>query len=333
MASESTLARPGRASATLADGAEAAFQRWNERQTAGLLAPATVALYRRHLEAFVSFAAAHGVEGFHELTASLCLAWIRSIGVRPGGTTSGRSATAATPSTMRLRRVVLAAATEVWNKDGASLIGVVPDIVVARPHRGLAAPLTPSEVTLLRRATVAGSRDLTTPAAVAAALAGAAQSEIARLTLSDVDLDDATLHLFGRGRSGARRIRIGPAGLVTFEARLAEVARAARRTGSPGSALDAPLALRRPLDSYSPHAVAPAVASTLSRAMKRAGITRAGVRPGSLRDYAANRTYAITGRVEDVADVVGLASLDRARALVDPDWQAQWADAARVDEG
>ena len=306
---------------------------WDRSAKSGLLSPATAAQYQRQLEAFAAFSLAHGVRTLTDVTESLCMRWIsarhplrdsRSAAAPPGSVST---------SSVRIRHGVLSSAMSAWLEAGLITQDPLLPLQIERNARKPSAPLTPVEVSRLRRPSNQGVSDHVAAAAMAAALAGAAQSEIARLTISDVHFDDATLTLAGRGRSGVRTIQVGPGGLAALETRLQEVARASRRAGSPGSTQEAPLALRRPLSSYSPHAVAPAVASTLSRAMKRAGITRVGIRPGSLRDYAANRTYAITGRVEDVADVVGLASLDRARALVDPEWQARWADAARLDEG
>jgi hypothetical protein len=71
--------------------------------------------------------------------------------------------------------------------------------------------------------------------------------------------------------------------------------------------------------------LAPSVSANLSLALQRAGICRVGVRPRSVREYAANRIYALTGRVEDVAGVLGLSSLDTAARYIDSRWQEQWA--------
>jgi hypothetical protein len=73
------------------------------------------------------------------------------------------------------------------------------------------------------------------------------------------------------------------------------------------------------------------VASSLRRALDAARITRVGVSPISLQQYAANTAYAVTGRVEDVADLLGRRSLDAAARLVDPDWQAAWAEHVRAN--
>ena len=72
------------------------------------------------------------------------------------------------------------------------------------------------------------------------------------------------------------------------------------------------------------------VASSLRRALDAAQITRLGVSPVSIVQYAANAEYALTGRVETVADLLGRRSLDSARRLIDPDWQLAWAPQVRT---
>jgi hypothetical protein len=88
--------------------------------------------------------------------------------------------------------------------------------------------------------------------------------------------------------------------------------------------------MHQPLSVYPPSSVAPSVSMSLSRALHRAGITRAGVRPRSVREFAANRTYARTRRVEDVAQQLGLLSLDTAAHFVDHKWQDRWGDLIRA---
>ena len=64
--------------------------------------------------------------------------------------------------------------------------------------------------------------------------------------------------------------------------------------------------------------------------MASAGLARTGLRPASVREYAANRHYALTGRVEAVAEFLGLASLDVARGFIHPAWQEQFAEKVRA---
>lgn len=88
--------------------------------------------------------------------------------------------------------------------------------------------------------------------------------------------------------------------------------------------------MHRPVSAYPAESVAPTVSMNLSRGLKRAGITRVGVRPRSCREYAANAAYARTGRVEDVARHLGMASLDAAYRLLDEGWQQRWG---HIDTG
>jgi len=85
------------------------------------------------------------------------------------------------------------------------------------------------------------------------------------------------------------------------------------------------------LNTYPPETIAPGVSSTIARALVRAGLNRPGLRPRSLREYAANRSYALTGRVEDVAIMLGLQSLDTAYSFIDPAWQRDWAAEVEPD--
>lgn len=89
--------------------------------------------------------------------------------------------------------------------------------------------------------------------------------------------------------------------------------------------------MHRPVLEYPASSVAPTVSMNLSRALQRAGVTRAGVRPRSVREFAANRTYALTGRVEDVADLLGLASLDTTAGFLDHSWQDRWGPTVRSE--
>jgi hypothetical protein len=64
--------------------------------------------------------------------------------------------------------------------------------------------------------------------------------------------------------------------------------------------------------------------------MNSAGLTRPGLRPASVREYAANRRYALSERVEDVATFLGLESLDVARGFIDPAWQHLYGKEVRA---
>ena len=48
------------------------------------------------------------------------------------------------------------------------------------------------------------------------------------------------------------------------------------------------------------------MSDNLGRALRHAGIHRAGVQPKSVREYAANAVYATTQRIEAVAEQLGI---------------------------
>jgi hypothetical protein len=91
--------------------------------------------------------------------------------------------------------------------------------------------------------------------------------------------------------------------------------------------------MHRPAFEYPLNSIAACVSVNLSTALARAGVARVGVRPGSVREYAANYAYAVTGRVEDVAELLGLSSLDTAARFVDPAWQDRWGGWVRSGAG
>jgi integrase len=163
---------------------------------------------------------------------------------------------------------------------------------------------------------------------VAAALAGASHAEIAQLMVSDADLDLRFLVL-GSNRS-RRTVFLDGASLTALRTQVAALRKASRRSQTGWDPALVPLSMHKPVSAYPSSSVAPTVSMNLSRAMSRAGITRPGVRPRSVREYAANRVYAHTGRVEDVAQLLGSRSLDSAFRFIDPLWQEQWGEVIRA---
>ncbi len=319
-------------SVSLANGLAEVAAAWAERRAAGGLTPRTEQLYVRHLETFARFATASGVTSLADLTPGLCRAWVAApvSAVSPGSRARAGQPVAA--QTRRGRQGALRAAARIWVDRGWVDPALVPaDVITPDRSPGPIPPLTPSEVARLRVAGRLSTADTVSPAAVELALAGAAQADIAAALVADFDPRAATLRLAGRGQSRPRVVALEPAAVATLDQRVDALRRAAARKRVEFDTGTAPLAMGQPLDRYQPQSLAPAVAHTLHRALRAAGIDRAGVRAGSLQSYAANRRYALTGRVEDVADVLGLRSLDAARRRLDADWQAAWADQIRGD--
>ncbi len=75
------------------------------------------------------------------------------------------------------------------------------------------------------------------------------------------------------------------------------------------------------------------MSANLSRALRLAGIHRAGAQPKSVREYAANAVYATTQRIEAVSEQLGVPSYDSAARLIDPAWQERWGETVRAGGG
>ncbi|MBF4766601.1 hypothetical protein ISU10_02325 [Nocardioides agariphilus] len=156
------------------------------------------------------------------------------------------------------------------------------------------------------------------------ALMGLTHAEISAAVVSDLDQRAQTLAI---GRGELRRELALPTGrLAVLSSRIDAQRLTARRRHLAWDPSQIPLALTRPLRAYPLESIAPTVSTNITRALVAAGVSRAGVRPRSLREYAANASYARSGRIEDVAGLLGIRSLDAARRLIDLDWQQRWGE-------
>ena len=115
-----------------------------------------------------------------------------------------------------------------------------------------------------------------------------------------------------------------------MSARVSDLALSAARRRLSFDPTTAPLLIRQSPDNSTLKNPSQLVASNLKRALAAAGVNRPGVTAGSLQAYAANACYALTHRAEDVAELLGLHSLDRAMAKVDHQWQVAWAEHVRA---
>lgn len=294
---------------------EVARDRWMSRVESGDMTLGTACRYTWVFEAFCRFAAASRASDAGDATTELCqrfaLAPMRGEH-SPSGSTSGVRLAALRDAFHGLVEAGLAA-------DNPAL-GLCVD---RRSPVVIPCPLTPVEAQRLLSAGRLFSTDTLRPACVALALAGAAHLEVARAVVADLDPASTRLRL-GSNTGSERTIILEPLASAAVTARVSAQRREWRQRKQPWVPESAPLAMHRPISTYRPDSVAPTVSMNLSRAMKRAGITRIGVRPRSCREYAANDVYARTGRVEDVAQQLGLASLDAAYRLLDWGWQQQW---------
>ncbi len=275
----------------------------------------SAARYTRVFDAFEKYAIAAGVHEARQATAQLCVRFATAAtrcGYAPAGSTAA---------------VRLAAVRDAFEGMlGAGLISENPalDIHVTREQSVVhTRPLTPEEAQRLLIAGRLFSSDTLRPACVALALAGATHVEVARTVVADADLE-AELVRLGCGTRFERTVDLDVVANAALTARVSSLRREWRRRKRSWEPESIPLAMHRPVSAYRADVVAPTVSMNLSRAMKAAGVTRKGVRPRSCREYAANDVYARTGRVEDVAQRLGIVSLDAAHRLLDSEWQRQW---------
>jgi len=287
------------------------------------MTPTTAARYVRVFQSFVRYATARGVDSA-VVSPALCIEFISA--ALPGRV-------APSPSTKRFRLTVVRGAFQVLREAGLASSDPTGGLRVEwRQGRPALCPLTPAEARRIRAAGRTRPTDTLRPAVVTVSLAGGSHREISEAVVGDVDVDQARLRL--RGRSGGERSRaLDPTAVATLRARIAAQRLVWRRLSRAWDPLVVPLAMHRPVLEYPASSVAPTLSMNLSRALQRAGVNRGGVRPRSVREFAANRTYALTGRVEDVADHLGMASLDTAAGFLDASWQDRWGSAVRSDVG
>ena len=293
---------------------------WHGRQAATGMTPMTAARYVRVFQSFVRYATARGVDS-GVVSPALCLEFTNAA-------LAGR--VVPSPSTRRFRLTVVRSAFQVLREAGLASSDPTSELRVEwRQGRPAPCPLTPAEAWRIRVAGRTSPTDTLRPAVVTVALAGGSHQEISAVAIGDVDVDQARLRL--GGLSGPERWRpLDAAAVATLRTRIVAQRLRWRRLHRAWDPLVVPLAMHRPVLEYPLNSIAPTVSSNLSRALQRAGVTRAGVRPRSVREFAANHTYALTGRVEDVAQLLGLASLDTAAGFLDHSWQDRWGLTVRL---
>lgn len=295
---------------------------WNAVDAAGRR-KSTQARYSQVFGSFVRHAEANGVNAPEEVTRALCWGFVVAP-VRGGRLPS--------TATSRVRLTVARAVFAAMASAGAVSIDPTTELRVTHPvAKRVPIPLTPPEARRLILTGYVSPGDTLRPVTIALALAGAAHAEIAGAVVSSFRPVEATLTL-GEGH-GARLVTVPPQLVDIFLRRSRHQQASWRRQGQPWDPQLVPLALNRPARSYPVNSVAPTVSNNLSRALRIAGIHRAGVQPKSIREYAANAVYATTLRIEAVSEQLGIPSYDSAARLIDRVWQEQWGDTVRAGGG
>lgn len=182
------------------------------------------------------------------------------------------------------------------------------DLVLPRRSDLQTRPLTDDEELLGRLA----SRDTLTAtrlrAAWALGQATAVSSELATVTGLDVDLGSSRVWLHGSGNRAHRWGRLSEWGIQ-------QVADRMEALGDPSQ----PLVYGSRKSAKSGQTSS---CEAVRVVLRHAGLHReADVRPGSLAAWAGRREYDATKRIEAVAALLGLRSLDRAARVIGWNWQ------------
>ena len=178
------------------------------------------------------------------------------------------------------------------------------------PRSSLATrPLTDDEVAVCRWASLATTAETRLPAVWGLAEAGATSGEIPTVRGVDVDLQAQTVRLGGSTKTDARTATLAEWGAAQLR----------RRVAAPGGG---PLAAVAYEGSGSPESAQASVSGAIGDVLRRAGLgDETDVRPRSVTAWAGLRIFGETGRIEAVAQRLGLRSLDRAARLISWDWR------------
>ena len=181
---------------------------------------------------------------------------------------------------------------------------------VSRPETGWSRPLDDGEISRCRTHAanrLFGDRG---PAVLALCEAGGTFSELALVTIGDLDLEAGTVRFGESARRAGRRNHLTPWGAKVLRARVEEL----------GTGLDTPLVVGRGTRGASAGA---SLSQATAKILRRAGIAGDGVAPDSIRAWSAVQVWRSTGQVEAVARWLGSRSLDAAARTIGYAWQGE----------
>jgi integrase len=210
-------------------------------------------------------------------------------------------------ATMHLRRSVVRFVFR--QARGLGLVDHDPCVdLVLPPRSGLVArPLADDEIAVCRSYSLTSLTNTRTPAAWALAEATARTAEIPHIRVSDVDLGNRRVRLHGSPRTIERWAPLTPWGVPQLARRVATL-----------DGFDAPLVYAAKGSAESGQASS---CIAVSDTLVRAGLGREpDLRPISVAAWAGRSLLDRTGRIDAVARLLGVRSLDRAARIVGWDW-------------
>ncbi len=261
---------------------------------------------------FIRYTAASGAASLGEVDRRIAEGFITARGKSRHGDVSDSAL-----ATQHLRRTVLR--TLFRTARGLGLVETDPTMDIRLPPKtGQAArPLTDDEMQLVRRYAESRIHRTRHAAVVALADAGAHTGEIGHIALADLDLEHARVWVHGSTKTNPRwrpldswQVHVLSERAALLRSRHRDLADGDISLATSGRGTDAQLQAR--------------VCVALNDVMTRAGLgDEADLRPASVTTHRAASVYAETGRIEDVAVCLGLASLDRAAAVIGYDWRTR----------
>lgn len=258
--------------------------------------PHTVAAYRRDLDRYLRFLPTRGRGSLAEVEEADVAAFLAAI---RSGDDGGR----ALASSSAGRALIAVRSLHAFaHREGAIPADVAAAVrPPARPEQ-LPHTLSVDEVAALLASVTGDEPASLRDRALLEVLygTGARISEAVGLALDDIDVEERTLRLFGKGR----KTRLVPLGSYAIEALTAYIVRArpalaARGTGTPHVFLNS---LGRPLSRQSAWGI-------IRAAAERAGLADAGISPHTLRHSYATHLLAGGADVRVVQELLGHASV------------------------
>lgn len=247
-----------------------------------------------------------GIDTLDQVTPSQCEEFIYA---------RSRTAAVASISTMRFRRTTLRALFKTLRMNGIDVVDPTADLALPPRPDTTARPLTTDEVVFCRTCTKAArSKDLRRPAAWALAEATAVTSEQAAVTVGHLDDPErpTSVTLPGTRRIRPRVVELTGWARSILQARVAELADPRPQTRLVYGGTQHP-------DSVAAQAAA---CNLVTNILAAAGLSgEPGVRPASVRHWRARLLFEETGRIEDVANLLGHRSLDEAAEAIGFDWR------------
>jgi integrase len=245
---------------------------------------------------------AFGVSAADGVTLEVVTAFVRAPGA-DGGLPS--------LSLMHVRRSALRLLFRSLRESGVAVGDPTLDLVLP-PRSPLATrPLADDEIVLCRGHALWSLSDLRRASAWALAEATCRSVEIAQIRISDLDLDAGRVWIHGGRTTSPRRGHLTEWGAGQLRRRIEMLpADPSTRVVYGGSGDEATGQVSASV----------AIADVLTRAGLAA---EPDVRPASIAAWAGCRVLAETGRIDEVARRLGMASLDRTARFIAFDWQVE----------